>query len=229
MVFADLLRVAVSCHMKGNARPYSWMLGTEVFVLDSEDGNSDRSDSTLGDPIIRYSSSDNTTDLPLLPAAMASLISSFAIATRLSLRMAGIVVENMFESLKFSASASLGLTRRALVTAVSSAKMLHLLALRKPDSSNDAITFYSVLDAYTNFGISIIHNSFSLAELLTLTTFHLTSTSIKFSLEVLNDLFRLPKNACRFLMVYLEKPTHLKHWQPRFSSSSKSGKGKMMH
>jgi hypothetical protein len=150
------------------------------------DGEENSSEDTFTESALYFPSPSNPVH-PLLPTGVASLISSFAMASRFSLRMTSVIVENLFESLKFSASASLGVGRRALVSAVSSARMLHLLALKKPDPSTDALTFYSVLDAYTHFGVSIIHNSFSLAELLTLTTFHLTSSTIKFSLETAEE------------------------------------------
>ena len=39
---------------------------------------------------------------PLLPSSIASVVSSISTASRLSLRLAGLVVDNVFESLKYS-------------------------------------------------------------------------------------------------------------------------------
>ncbi|KAI8913296.1 hypothetical protein EDD86DRAFT_200197 [Gorgonomyces haynaldii] len=112
-------------------------------------------------------------------------------ASRLSLRLCTIIVDNVFESLKFATAGGLGLSRRALVTAVSSARSLHLMTIKRPDPPSDALTFFKVLDQYTNMGVSMIHTSFSLAELLTLSSFHLTSTTIKFTLETAEECVRI--------------------------------------
>ncbi|KAJ3153400.1 hypothetical protein HDU86_005230 [Geranomyces michiganensis] len=123
---------------------------------------------------------------PLLDPRIAALISSVSTACRISLRTASIVVEAVFESLKFSASTSLAITRRALVGAVSSARTLHLIAMGKGKSS-DSLSFFKVLDQYTSAGVYVIHNVFSLAELLTHTTFHLASSTIRFSLNAAEE------------------------------------------
>ncbi|TPX62321.1 hypothetical protein PhCBS80983_g00557 [Powellomyces hirtus] len=120
---------------------------------------------------------------PLLDPRIAAIVSSVSTACRISLRTASIVVEAVFESLKFSASTSLAITRRALVAAVSSARTLHLIAMGKGKS----ISFFNVLDRYTSAGVYVIHNVFSLAELLTHTTFHLASSTIRFSLNAAEE------------------------------------------
>ncbi|KAI8587460.1 hypothetical protein BDZ88DRAFT_398537 [Geranomyces variabilis] len=123
---------------------------------------------------------------PLLDPRIAALISSVSTACRISLRTASIVVEAVFESLKFSASTSLAITRRALVGAISSARTLHLIAMGKGKTS-DSLSFFKVLDQYTSAGVYVIHNVFSLAELLTHTTFHLASSTIRFSLNAAEE------------------------------------------
>lgn len=123
----------------------------------------------------------------MLPYPIARMISSLAMASLITLRFTNRVVDTTFETLKFSAAASFGIGRRAVVTALSSARNIHLLTLpSQPHHTSDAISFFTVLDAYTNFGISCVHTTFSLAELVTLTSFHLTNQTVKFSLTVFN-------------------------------------------
>ncbi|KAJ3284673.1 hypothetical protein HK104_009828 [Borealophlyctis nickersoniae] len=74
-----------------------------------------------------------------------------------------------------------------MVGAITSARMLHLLSLSGSRASGDAV-FLDVLDRYTNASIHMIHSMFSLAELLTHATFHLTSSTIKFSLKSAEDI-----------------------------------------
>ncbi|KAI8816773.1 uncharacterized protein EV422DRAFT_571526 [Fimicolochytrium jonesii] len=122
---------------------------------------------------------------PLLDPRIARVVSSVSSACRISLRTASILVEIIFESLKFSATTSLSFTRRALVAAVSSARTVHLIAMGK--GRKDSLSFFKVLDKYTSAGVYVIHNVFSLAELLTHTTFHLASSTIQFSLEAAEE------------------------------------------
>jgi hypothetical protein len=68
---------------------------------------------------------------PLLNQTVASLVSSVSLATRMGLRIATLSVDLMFKSVKFTTGAGMGLARKSLVTAVSTARNLHLIALRK--------------------------------------------------------------------------------------------------
>ncbi|KAI9017389.1 hypothetical protein BC832DRAFT_527154 [Gaertneriomyces semiglobifer] len=122
---------------------------------------------------------------PLLNKKVAAVVSKVSSAARVSLRLTSIMVEAVCESLKFSASTSLGITRRAMVTAISSARTLHLLAIGRGKS--DSVSFFRVLDKYTLAGVYVVHNVFSLAELLTHTTFHLASSTIRFSLNAAEE------------------------------------------
>ncbi|KAJ3309490.1 hypothetical protein HDV04_005982 [Boothiomyces sp. JEL0838] len=119
---------------------------------------------------------------PLLPSYLASLISSLSMASRVSLRFASIAVDTIFESLKFSTATTLGLGRRTLVSAVSSARSLHHMIGKEKE-----LSFYNILDNYTNTSVYMINMSFSLAELLCLSTFHLYSASIRFTLEMAEE------------------------------------------
>ena len=120
---------------------------------------------------------------PLMPI-IAPLVSSFSMATRVSLRIASMSIECIFDSFKYSALASLGLGRRTLVSAINSARTLHFITFGQKTVETDTY-FLKVLDQYTDQGVYVAHTIFSLAELLSLTTFHLSSSTIRFSLRVL--------------------------------------------
>ena len=121
---------------------------------------------------------------PLFPI-IAPLVSSFSMATRVSLRIASLSVEAVFDSFKYSALASLGLGRRTLVSAINSARTLHFLTFGGSKGEKESDTYFlKVLDQYTDQGVYFAHTVFSLAELLSLTTFHLYSSTIRFSIRV---------------------------------------------
>ncbi|KNE54710.1 hypothetical protein AMAG_00669 [Allomyces macrogynus ATCC 38327] len=139
-----------------------------------------------------------TTQQPtLLHEGLATTISQVSTATRFSLRCLALLCEAFFEAAKFSTAASLAIGRRALVTALTSARHVHLLtASANPGElarldPNLGASFLSLLNEYTALGIYFVHHSFSLAELLTLTTFHLTSSTIKFSLNAAEETVRI--------------------------------------
>ena len=66
---------------------------------------------------------------PLLGVHVAGAVSSLSTATRFSLRMASVTFNIIFSSLKFTTAASLGLSRRAVVGALTSARTLHSASL----------------------------------------------------------------------------------------------------
>ncbi|KAH6568632.1 hypothetical protein BASA60_008588 [Batrachochytrium salamandrivorans] len=151
----------------------------------------------------------------ILPLPIASMISTVSMASRASIRLTSVVVDLAFESLKFGASATLGLGRRAMVSAASSARSLHAIAARQGTCSADHGPFFSVLDKYTNSSIYAIHNAFSLAELLTLSSFHLASSSINFSLKAAEECVQTfdglfgetdtSKTLASFICIFLEE------------------------
>lgn len=65
----------------------------------------------------------------LLPENIASVITAIALATRLSLRCSSILIEALLESVKYSTSFSIGISRQAIINALSTAKKLHDLTL----------------------------------------------------------------------------------------------------
>lgn len=61
----------------------------------------------------------------LLPEQLASLITAVSLAARVSIRASALFVEAIMETARYSTSTGLGLTRRALIAAVGSARALH--------------------------------------------------------------------------------------------------------
>lgn len=88
----------------------------------------------------------------LLPPQLANLISALALSMRVSLRATAFFVEAILESCKYGTAVGLGLTRRALIAAVSSARTVYAVregmdwAGDKLGSLKGSDAFLSVLD-----------------------------------------------------------------------------------
>ncbi|KAL9539198.1 hypothetical protein MBANPS3_010409 [Mucor bainieri] len=161
--------------------------------------------------LTKYSATIYNASPTLLPENIASLITAIALAARLSLRCSSLFIEALLESAKYSTSVSFGLSRQALINALSTAKKLHELTASSTagimtattttahgsdaassssttttalttDIDNEKSGFLQVLDKYTNLGIYIVHHTFTLAELFALSGLQFTSNSIKYGL-----------------------------------------------
>lgn len=66
-----------------------------------------------------------STSPTLLPENLAKLVTALSLAARVSLRTSALFLEAILETLQGSTVASLGVTRRALIAAVGSARALH--------------------------------------------------------------------------------------------------------
>ncbi|KAI8878236.1 hypothetical protein K501DRAFT_297757 [Backusella circina FSU 941] len=75
----------------------------------------------------------------LLPENIASFVTAIALAARLSLRCSSLLIEALLESVKYSTSFSFGVSRQALINALSTAKRLHQLTLPADSSSSEDI------------------------------------------------------------------------------------------
>ncbi|KAI9364622.1 hypothetical protein BD770DRAFT_424104 [Pilaira anomala] len=141
--------------------------------------------------ITAYSTSLFNDSPTLLPENIAAFITAIALAARLSLRCSALLIEALLESAKHSTSFSFGLSRQALINALSTAKKLHQMTA---PSSSAVVTsdhqssstieyersgFLQVLDKYTNLGIYVVHHSFTLVELFALSGIQFTSQTIK--------------------------------------------------
>lgn len=66
-----------------------------------------------------------STSPTVLPENLAKLVTALSLAARVSVRTSALFLEAMLETLQGSTVATLGVTRRALITAVASARALH--------------------------------------------------------------------------------------------------------
>ncbi|GAA6061189.1 hypothetical protein JCM10212_002402 [Sporobolomyces blumeae] len=121
----------------------------------------------------------------LLPENLAKLVTALSLAARVTLRASALFIEAILETLQGSTVASLGVTRRALIAAVGSARALHYVkggldwSGRDEDGKKTDDAFLTLLDKYTNLGIYLIHHSFTLAELFTMSSFYLTLNTVQ--------------------------------------------------
>ncbi|KAG0048732.1 hypothetical protein BGZ83_006335 [Gryganskiella cystojenkinii] len=122
-----------------------------------------------------------------LPQSIATLISTVSLGARVSLRTAAIIVEALLETLQHGTSATLGISRRSLLAAVSTAKILNVL--KGSSGPNDA--FSNLLDRYTNLGVYVIHHSFTLAELFALSGLQLVSTTLTAGIRTAEESVRV--------------------------------------
>ncbi|KAI8366570.1 hypothetical protein BD560DRAFT_447920 [Blakeslea trispora] len=135
--------------------------------------------------IATYAAGIYNTSPTLLPENIASFITAIALATRLSLRCSSLLIEVLMESVKYSTSLSFGISRQAIINALSSAKKLHRISSKALVASTDNVInpenhgFLQILDKYTNLGIYLVHHSFTLAELFTLSGIQFTTQTIK--------------------------------------------------
>jgi len=144
----------------------------------------------------RYNYVDITTLPTLFPAPIASLITTVATSARVSLRLSAFFIEAVLDGSQYTTRMSLGYTRRLLITAISSARRVYLMSSAavngeflpvvgfNPEDSSQAGKastrgFLQVLDKYTNLGIYIIHHTFTLAELFTMSGFYLTANAVQ--------------------------------------------------
>lgn len=86
----------------------------------------------------------------LLPETLASLITAISLAARVSIRASALFIEALLESARYSTSTSLGLTRRALISAVGSARALHYVNQKLDWSGRDQNGVKSKL-VFSNF------------------------------------------------------------------------------
>lgn len=129
----------------------------------------------------------------ILPSRIANLITALASSTRLSLSVVAFFIETILESSQFSTRISLGYTRKLLISAITSARRVYLLSNAalsgdvltlldfKDDTNNSSPStdaFLQVLDRYTNLGIYVIHHTFTLAELFTMSGFYLAGSAL---------------------------------------------------
>jgi hypothetical protein len=137
----------------------------------------------------------------ILPTRVANLITALASSTRLTLSGAAFFIETILETSQFSTRLSLGYTRKLLIAAITSARRVYLLSNAalsgdvltlldfKDDTSADkgGDAFLQVLDRYTNLGIYVIHHTFTLAELFTMSSFYIAGSAFSSGLAAARE------------------------------------------
>ncbi|BGP05603.1 hypothetical protein JCM10049v2_001409 [Rhodotorula toruloides] len=133
----------------------------------------------------------------LLPSHLAQLVTALSLAARVSLRASALFIEAIGESLQCGTVTGLGVTRRALIAAVSSARALHYVKEgldwtgKDKEGKKSEDTFLQVLDKYTNLGIYLIHHTFTLAELFTMSGFYLTLNTLQTGFSAAEESVRM--------------------------------------
>ncbi|KAI9317594.1 hypothetical protein BX666DRAFT_2112010 [Dichotomocladium elegans] len=105
---------------------------TAVVAATTEESQSTTTKTTAATSLIAYNPAYASTTT-LLPGNIANFITAVSLAARLSLRCSSLFMEALFEAAKYSTVFSFGLSRQALVAAISTAKKIH--ALTSPTSS----------------------------------------------------------------------------------------------
>ncbi|KAF9344551.1 hypothetical protein BGX26_004247, partial [Mortierella sp. AD094] len=93
----------------------------------------------------------------------------------------------LLESIQHGTSATLGISRRSLLAAFSTAKILNVL--KGSAGPNDAFTM--LLDKYTSLGVYVIHNTFTLAELFTISGLQLVSNTVTAGIRTAEESVRV--------------------------------------
>ncbi|GAA6003345.1 hypothetical protein JCM10207_000286 [Rhodosporidiobolus poonsookiae] len=133
----------------------------------------------------------------LLPPHLAQLVTALSLCARVSIRASALFLEAALESLQVGTVTGLGLTRRALIAAVGSARALHYVkegldwSGRDEDGKKSDDAFLQVLDKWTNLGVYMIHHTFTLAELFTMSGFYLTLNTLQTGFSAAEESVRL--------------------------------------
>ena len=126
------------------------------------------------------------------------MVSNLSVIARVSLKAAAFFIEVILEAVKNSTGMTLGITRRALISAVGTPRAVHSLATgeiwdaKATGRSLQALTpsFLSILDKYTAVGIYLIHHTFTLTELFAMSTFSLVGTTLTAGLAAADESVR---------------------------------------
>ncbi|TKY90577.1 hypothetical protein EX895_000575 [Sporisorium graminicola] len=145
------------------------------------------------DALIKYATAS-----PLLPQQVAEMVSNLSVIARVSLKAAAFFIEVILEAVKNSTGMTLGVTRRALISAVGTARAVHSLTLGEAWDAKDTgrssqaapPSFLSILDKYTAVGIYLIHHTFTLTELFAMGTFQLVGTTLNVGLSAADESVR---------------------------------------
>ncbi|KAA1119605.1 hypothetical protein PGT21_029992 [Puccinia graminis f. sp. tritici] len=165
---------------------------------------------------------------PLLPQNLANFITAASLAARVSLRSSAFFIELILESLRYSTTTSLGITRRALISAVGSARAIHYNHHSNNNQPLPNSSYLNVLDHYTNVGIYLVHHVFTMAELLSIAGLDLTHSVISTGFEtaevsvmMLDSIFGSNESSRALSAIIMLVRRELLH-DPRFTPSHSS-------
>ncbi|KAI9291100.1 alpha/beta-hydrolase [Neoconidiobolus thromboides FSU 785] len=127
----------------------------------------------------------------LLDENTAQLVSNVSTCTRLSIRVTALISEILMESAKYSTSVSIQLSRRVIINALAAARNYHLSPINGKIKEISDIEFTRSLDHFTDLGIYIVHQSFTLVELFAMSSFHFFSNSFKSGLWLAEESVRV--------------------------------------
>ncbi|RKP01337.1 hypothetical protein CXG81DRAFT_2075, partial [Caulochytrium protostelioides] len=115
----------------------------------------------------------------LLPGAIARTISSVSSVSRMSLRVAQVGLDAVFDGLRFSTGATLGASRRFLVNAICTARRTHQMAHASGWASSAAAAVF------------LLHSFFGLSEMLAMTAFYMANSVTHLSLTAAEEAVQL--------------------------------------
>lgn len=125
----------------------------------------------------------------LLPHHVAELITNLSLVARVSLRATAFFLEIILEATKMGTGMGLGLTRRALISAIGATRTMQALtgadggsgylltAEEAVKGPNNAI--FAMLDKYTAVGIYVVHHSLTMTELFAMSGISLVQDSLR--------------------------------------------------
>jgi len=140
----------------------------------------------------------------LLSEGTASRISKLTNFAKTSLNTTNNITDIVIGTAKHSTSATLGFTKSILLDILSSTQDIitkteneqlklnknrdnSIELINKNDNNQPIPKMSDALQKYFSFGAYLIHQSFSLTELLTLSTFNFTSQTVKFTLKAAEE------------------------------------------
>ncbi|KAH9809883.1 hypothetical protein DFH28DRAFT_903938 [Melampsora americana] len=165
---------------------------------------------------------------PILPSNIANIITIATIAARLGLRSTSFFAELVVESIRYGTNTSIGLTRRALTSAVGGARSNHLTSpdhFRELTENDMELTYFQLLDRYTNLGIYTVHHIFTLSELFAMAGLNLTQSAIstgfgtaEASVKVMDSIFGSNESSRALSAIIMLVRREFLH-DPRFTPS----------
>lgn len=132
----------------------------------------------------------------LLPENLAEAITALSMVSRVSLRATAFFLEVILEGAKTSTGFGFGLTRRALIAAIGAARTMQALSghgYEADDARGGRLDggLFSILDKYTAVGISVIHHTTTMAELMAMSGISLVQDSIRSGMAVAEESVRV--------------------------------------